>query len=306
MKRQILRSREYLDAGFPLVVVEVEQTPHAEHAHDFYEMVYIRRGRGTHILEGVPYPIRAGDFYFLRPGEAHSYIPDGSLKIINVLWQPSLVSEVLRSSFSGENAQSVLAYIEPLLKPRPKSKTKPDTFRPRLHLEGGAAFRVENLLDEMRREISAAQGGAPAPGCHILLRHLFCALLVLLARASQQNQQQRRALASRPSQNLVACAIEYLEIHHAQSVRVHDVAAFVALSPGRFAHVFKEATGRSPIEYLHELRLEKVCAALRGSTLPIQEIAASFGYNDLRFFHRVFRRHAGCNPTQYRAQFGPE
>src|SRR5690349_9504673 len=168
MKRQILRSREHLDAGFPLAVTEVEQSALQSHAHDFYEMVYVRRGRGTHLIEDTPYPIRAGDFYFLRPGETHSYRPDGPLRIVNILWQPSLVREILR-------ADSSLAFLEPLL--RPQGKSRP-VFR-RLHLSGSAAFRVENLLDEMHREFEAAKLGAPATGCHSLLRHLFCALLVL-------------------------------------------------------------------------------------------------------------------------------
>ena len=175
MKRQILRSREFLNAGFPLVVAEVDQPAAESHAHDFYEMVYVRRGRGTHIIEDHPYPIRAGDFYFLRPGESHSYLPDGPLKIVNILWQPDLVREIMRA-----DKDSSLTFLKPLLRTRAKSQT---VFR-RLHLSGSAAFRVENLLDEMRREIASASGDASAMGCHAMLRHLFCALLVLLSRAS--------------------------------------------------------------------------------------------------------------------------
>ena len=297
MKRQILRSREFLNAGFPLVVAEVDQPAAESHAHDFYEMVYVRRGRGTHIIEDHPYPIRAGDFYFLRPGESHSYLPDGPLKIVNILWQPDLVREIMRA-----DKDSSLTFLKPLLRTRAKSQT---VFR-RLHLSGSAAFRVENLLDEMRREIASASGDASAMGCHAMLRHLFCALLVLLSRASAAAStpaKSDRANKETNAQLAIARAIAYLEQHSSETIRVTEIAAHVALSPGRFAHLFKTHTGRSPIEYLHELRLEKVCAALRESTLPIQEIAGEAGYNDPRFFHRVFRRHAGCNPTEYRAQF---
>ena len=299
MKRPILRSREHLDAGFPLAVVEVEQACASSHAHDFYEMVYVRRGRGTHIIEDHPYPIRAGDFYFLRPGESHSYVPDGPLKIVNILWQPDLVREIMRA-----DKDSSLAFLKPFLRSRAKSQP---AFR-RLHLSGSAAFRVENLLDEMRREIAAASGDASVMGCHAMLRHLFCALLVLLSRAhaaASTRAKSNRANSQTDAQHSIARAIMYLEERSSETIRVPEIAAHVALSPGRFAHLFKAHTGRSPIEYLHELRLEKVCAALRESTLPIQEIAGEAGYNDSRFFHRVFRRHAGCNPTEYRSQFLP-
>jgi AraC-like DNA-binding protein/quercetin dioxygenase-like cupin family protein len=295
LKKKLLRSHEYFEAGFPLVLMTIDQGAMAEHAHDFYEMVYVRRGRGTHVIEGAPYPIRAGDFYFLRPNEAHSYLPDGPLKLVNILWQPALVREILR-------AEATLDFLKPLL----RSRAKQTVFR-RLHLSGGAAFRVENLLDEMQREFESTRADENATGSHALLRHLFCALLILLARAGEAGSTPATAtvLSSEQSaaQNTVARAIAYLESHAAETVRVPEVAAHVALSAGRLAHLFKAQTGRSVIEYLHELRLEKVCLDLRESDLPIGEIAGVAGYNDARFFHRVFRRHAGCSPTQYRARF---
>jgi AraC-like DNA-binding protein len=129
----------------------------------------------------------------------------------------------------------------------------------------------------------------------------------LLARAGEAGNTPATATAlsseQSAAQNTVARAIAYLETHVAEAVRVAEVAAHVSLSAGRLAHVFKAQTGRSVIEYLHELRLEKVCLALREGALPVGEIAGDAGYNDTRFFHRVFRRHIGCSPTQYRARF---
>src|SRR4051812_869184 len=62
-----------------------------DHTHDFHELVYICRGRGIHVIDGHPYPIIAGDFYVMRPGEAHHYEVDaGQLDIFNVLMKPSL------------------------------------------------------------------------------------------------------------------------------------------------------------------------------------------------------------------------
>lgn len=294
MKKQILRSRGYFEAGFPLVLMSLEQSALAEHTHDFYEMVYVRRGRGTHVIEGVPYPIRAGDFYFLRPGETHGYLPEGTLRITNVLWQPSLVREILQ-------AEASLAFLKPLL----RSRASADPSLRRLHLAGSAAFRVENLLDEMQREFEITRAPASDSGSHSLLRHLFCALLILLSRADTALSTPVAVKAARPNtaQTVVARAIAYLEAHCTEAVRVSEVAAHVALSEGRLAHLFKAQTGRSVIEYLHELRLEKACAALRESDSPIGDIAAEAGYNDARFFHRVFRRHAGCSPGEYRARF---
>lgn len=302
-KRSVLRSREYLDAGFPLYINECKQDAIQYHSHDFFEMVYVRRGRGAHMIEGDKYSIRAGDLYTIHPGESHAYLPEagGELRIINLCWQPSLVREVLKAE-GNALSPAALPYIEPLLKPRRK-------FRQRLHLTGSTAFRVEGLLDEMQREMESVQKGAASDGCHSLLRHLFCALLILLSRAWQE-EESRTTAAGRASQHglqreMVTRALAYLEQHATEPIRLEQVASHVALSPSRLSHLFKRETGRSVIVYLHELRLEKAQSALIESGLPVQQIAADCGFGDLRFFHRVFRRHFGCSPQQWRAQSLP-
>lgn len=296
-----LRSQHYFSAGFPLAINEVRQGPLGEHSHEFFEMVYVRSGQGAHYIEGTPYPIQAGDLYVISPGEQHRYAPsEGSnLRIINVLWMPALVEDVLRAD-SGlddtlQGARKLL-YVEPLLR-------RETRFAHRLHLNGSTAYRVQILLDEMRREQAAA-----AAGCELLLRHLFCALLVLLSRAyDTQNAAPARSVPRPvpipPQEIAVSYALQYIEAHLGEPLRVADVAAHTALSPSRLAHLFKDCTGRGVIEYLHELRITRACASLQNSALPVQTIAAEVGYSDLRFFHRIFRRRTGCNPTQYRAHF---
>lgn len=283
-------------------MAEVQQTAISEHSHEFFEMVYVRRGRGWHFIEGERYPIQTGDLYVISPDETHGYAPlEGeTLHIINILWMPQLVEDILRPAKSrSRGAASTLSgarqllYVEPMLR-------KETRFTRRLHLAGRTALRVELLIDEMRREQTQA-----AAGCELLLRHLFCALLVLLSRAyDEQNERARTRseVAPRVSSQeiLVSRAIEYIEENYARPVRVSDVAAHVALSSSRLAHVFKQHTRRGINEYLHEYRIARACAALMESRLSVGEIAADVGYSDARFFHRVFRRHTGCNPTQYR------
>jgi len=285
-----LQSHQYFSPAFPLFITEVRQDAIAEHSHDFYEMIYVRRGHGTHYIEGKPFPIRAGDLYVISPRERHHYAPAGDgLRIVNVLWLPTLVHDLLRADATlGSTLQ--LLYIEPVLR-------RGKRFSHHLHLTGSLAYRVEVLLDEMKREQASE-----APGSHLLLRHLFCALLVLLSRAHEAQKPGELTHASQ--QTTVARAIEYIEAHHTTLVKVSDVAAYVALSPSRLSHIFKQHMQCGIIEYLHEYRLSRICAGLLNSDVAVQEIAQEVGYSDLRFFHRVFRRHTGCNPTQYRQHFG--
>ncbi len=71
-----------------------------------------------------------------------------------------------------------------------------------------------------------------------------------------------------------------------------------------FVRRFKKATGLSPIEYIHRLRLEESKQMLEVSDDSVEMIAAQVGYHDARFLARLFRRHVGLTPSQYRRRFG--
>lgn len=85
------------------------------------------------------------------------------------------------------------------------------------------------------------------------------------------------------------------------------VAAMVRMSglPERsFKRRFHQATGMSPLEYVHTLRLEEAKQMLESGEAPIEEIANGVGYEDAGFFGRLFRRHVALTPAQYRKRFG--
>jgi transcriptional regulator GlxA family with amidase domain len=75
------------------------------------------------------------------------------------------------------------------------------------------------------------------------------------------------------------------------------------LSERSFKRRFAHATGMSPLEYVHTLRLEDAKLTLETSELPIEAIANEAGYEDSSFFSRLFRRKVGLTPAQYRRRF---
>lgn len=85
------------------------------------------------------------------------------------------------------------------------------------------------------------------------------------------------------------------------------VAAMIALSgiaERSFKRRFQLATGMSPLEYVHTLRLEEAKQMLESGNQPVEAIANEVGYEDAGFFSRLFRRHVSLTPAQYRKRFG--
>lgn len=95
-------------------------------------------------------------------------------------------------------------------------------------------------------------------------------------------------------------AISYIDSHFHQHITLEEISEFVSLSPNYFSNMFKKATGLSFIEYVSKLRIEKSKELLMDLNWTVYQIALEIGYNDSRYFSRVFKSVVGKTPTQYR------
>lgn len=82
---------------------------------------------------------------------------------------------------------------------------------------------------------------------------------------------------------------------------VRSLAGRVALSPSRFAHLFTEQLGRSPMRVLRDARLLHAARLLEATDLTVERVAAASGFHSPFHFNRVFRERYGLPPGVYRA-----
>ncbi|MEW2398819.1 helix-turn-helix domain-containing protein [Streptomyces sp. NPDC046862] len=81
---------------------------------------------------------------------------------------------------------------------------------------------------------------------------------------------------------------------------VRSLAARVSLSPSRFAHLFTEQLGLSPMRALLDARLVHAARLLEATDLPVERVAAASGFRSPFHFSRVFRQRYGVPPGGYR------
>lgn len=85
---------------------------------------------------------------------------------------------------------------------------------------------------------------------------------------------------------------------------VAQMAALSGLAERTFKRRFQQATGMTPLDYVHTLRLEEAKQMLEAGDLPVEAVAQEVGYQDAGFFGRLFRRKVALTPAQYRKRFG--
>lgn len=92
--------------------------------------------------------------------------------------------------------------------------------------------------------------------------------------------------------------------HYDQPSPVTRMIELAGLAERTFKRRFAQATGQSPIEYIHTLRLEEAKQLLESTSRPIETVASEVGYQDPSFFGRLFRRRVAMTPADYRRRFG--
>jgi len=114
----------------------------------------------------------------------------------------------------------------------------------------------------------------------------------------------RRGLLLRPHSDPDIRKVEnWLERNWNSQATTADMADLASLSERQFLRRFKAATGKTPIGYLQNIRIEQARNLLEMTSLPIGEITWSVGYEDVNTFRKLFRRLVGVSPSQYRQRF---
>lgn len=95
----------------------------------------------------------------------------------------------------------------------------------------------------------------------------------------------------------------WMEAHYSGPVTIDQIADSAGISPRHFIRRFKKATGEPPIAYLQLLRIENAKRKLESSKDSVNEITWQVGYEDINSFRRLFRKHTGLSPKEYRNKF---
>lgn len=93
---------------------------------------------------------------------------------------------------------------------------------------------------------------------------------------------------------------DYIILHPSEKHTPQKMAEMAELSKQRFSSLFKINMGKSPMEYVREIRLTTAARALLVSNDNINDIAYACGYEDTNYFIREFKAAFGFTPNQYR------
>jgi AraC family transcriptional regulator len=93
---------------------------------------------------------------------------------------------------------------------------------------------------------------------------------------------------------------DFVAAHLAEELSIENLAEVAELSSSHFAHVFKETTGMSPLQFVTRQRVTRAQQLIRETNRSVIQIGLDVGYTSPSHFAQVFRRVVGVSPTEFR------
>ncbi|TBL81962.1 helix-turn-helix transcriptional regulator [Paenibacillus thalictri] len=189
------------------------------------------------------------------------------------------------SQQSGRNAGAV--------SPVRQTWANPYTLGVSQHATPPEFAMAESLLRQLH-----ASSGRPQPAVYWNEQQLFMELLRLIEDTNAGSD-------ASPALKLAEKTEAYLRQHYQTDVTNGSVAEALHFHPNYIVRCMKEIYGCTPMEYLHEYRLEQAKLLLIKTEWPVAQIAEHVGFANAPYFSNCFRQYAGTSPMRFRKQYAP-
>ncbi len=226
------------------------------------------------------YFLREGDILIICPGVLHElFAPEQGVRII---FQPLL------SSFSLSDLDLLISMIDPAVLITPE--THPQIYE-----------QVQKRLLEIRDEYLLAPSFAESSIYSKVLE-----ILVLVGRHHAEMVRQGFDAKDSKQQEYMKkfdfiCG--YISEHFSEQLTLDDMASMAGFSKYHFTRLFKQYTDCSFYQYLNQKRINYAKLLLTDKQIPILEVSLRSGYSNLSAFLRMFKKIAGCTPSELRKMY---
>lgn len=267
----------------------IELRPHTrfvhfpKHKHNYVELVYMCSGCTTHILNDKETLIlKEGDLLFLNQNATQEILPAKESDIaVNFVILP----EFFNVSFSMMQEENVLRDF--LL----STLSGGDSLLSFLHFSAKDILPVQNLLENMIWTIYEKH-----PATNTIIQTTMGLLLMNLSAFAENIN---KGLPDRYDENMIFTVLKYIETKYKNGT-LAEISAEINEPTYFVSRLLKKHLDKNFKELLQERKLQQAVFLLKQSTLTVEKIIASVGYDNSSYFHRKFREKYGMSPGEYR------
>jgi AraC family transcriptional activator of pobA len=250
------------------------------HRHDFFEVLYLSKGSGFHVIDGNKYDIKPPGVFFMSPGQAHKiefssdiegfiFIFTSEFYLINQTNQNRLIEFPFFFTIRQENRPLVLESKEDVI------------FLETLFRKGIAEIeKGDNYSIDLLRSV-------------LDLILTSCAVLY----KTDENQ-----LTRGRGHIVVKNFFRLVEENYQKNLSVNDYADKLAITPNHLTQTVNQLTGKTSSMIIKAKQVLEIKRLLVHTNLSVTEIANRLNFSDQSYFTRFFKRETGISPLQYRVK----
>ena len=250
------------------------------HRHDFFEVLFLMKGSGIHVIDSNKYRIEPPCVFFLSPGQAHklelSHDIEGYIFIFNAefyLINRTNQNRLLEFPFFYTIRQN----NPPLILPNENDV---------LFLKALFKRGVEEVLQRNTTSVE-------------LLRSVLDLVLTLCAKLYPVDE----GLMTRGRGHLMVKRFyQLVEENYQKNLSVNQYADLLAVTPNHLTQTIRQLTGKTSTEIIRAKQILEVKRLLVHTNLGVTEIANVMGFADQSYFSKFFKKETGVAPLAYRTE----
>lgn len=254
------------------------------HWHDEVEFIYMRKGKATFFVNTIPIKVSENEVLLINSKDIHmAYALNDSHCIYeSIVFKLDMLSSSILDVCQND-------YIYPLLS---------GTYKFPLLIEGENDWEravIDNILCVIK------QLGEKHSAYELSVKASLYQIIALLF----SNNAIIKSKSGLTENNIVNTerirrTLSYMSIHYSDDITIDDLCTEINLSKFYFCRLFKELTGRSPLDYLNYYRINKAGLFLEDKGLKISEAASSVGFDNFSYFVKMFKHYKGVTPSEFR------
>ncbi|GAA4734933.1 AraC family transcriptional regulator [Flavisolibacter ginsenosidimutans] len=249
---------------------------HDLHKHDFFFVLALQKGAGTHEVDFIRYNISDDSIFILRPGQVHQlHLNAGSqgflMEFDTTFYHPS------------DN--------------QPNQRLKKASAKNFCELETARFKKLFSLLTLVSEEFTSKQEGYIE-----VIRATLDIFFIEFIRQSRGSQDLTKKTNSYAQERLEDF-LELLSVHITSQKQVSQYAELMRLSLYQLNAITKATIGKPALEVINEQIILEAKRYLLATPSQVKDIADRLGYEDISYFIRFFRKHTSYSPEAFRQNF---
>ncbi|MFC5403380.1 AraC family transcriptional regulator [Cohnella soli] len=250
--------------------------------HPCYEILFISSGSAHLRWMGKDYRVQAPALFLLAPNTPHTLISERSSPCSFLYLELGVESAAAFPGLPQQRDWNMLQTSEERLKPGLASVyTTAHSLLETLSPQSPFAAVAEQIAQLDIRKILLLIG------CYFLP-------------ASEADRLTGSRLEQPEASERIRTLMRNLESTYFEPHTVNQLAASAHLDVSYFIRQFRSITGKSPLKYLQDLRMNAAAWFLSTTQKPVQEIASATGFQSVHYFSRLFKMTYGVSPSEWR------